>query len=229
MKTIRSIKNSEKHIKLTVVLLLLSLASEITGLVIGIETRIITAGLIILVTLLLFFKLDDIRGYPEKKYLTEFKNNSSIFLDPVEFRQRTAHQIKQAKRYSQEFSIICVGIRGLDSHFHERRTNILKGVEYSLHSILRESDFLTHNSSGMIYACLPMTNDKHDLSTVAEKIIHSLNSYFYIASFKTNIKSNIGISRYPHNATRPEQLIHAAEKAMEESTSMGGNTFNFHS
>ncbi len=228
MKTIRSRKNSEKQIKLTVLLLLVSLASEITGLVLGIETRIITAGLIFLFPLLLFYMFADKRGFPKKKYRPEFKNDFSIFLAPVEFRQRTAHQIKQAKRYSQEFSIICIGIRGLDSHFHERKTNILKGVEYSLNSILRESDFMTHDSSGMIYACLPMTNEKHDLSTVAEKIIHSINSYFYIASFKTNIKSNIGISRYPHNSTEPEKLMRAAEKAMEESVSMGGNTFNFH-
>jgi GGDEF domain-containing protein len=101
-------------------------------------------------------------------------------------------------------------------------------VEYSLNSILRESDFLTHDSSGIIYACLPMTNERHKLTAVAEKIIQSLNSYFYIASYRTNIKSNIGIAIYPHTSAETEKLVHAAEKAMEESVSMGGNTFCFH-
>lgn len=229
----RTISMSEYRNKIETVKLL-QLITGISILILFFETASLIWDLntsTLRIVLLLFlsgfsaYKIAGIKSFFSKndKAAKDFK--PSIFIDFNHFEQRANHLISQAKRYSHEFSIVCIGIDGLELFFKDKKTDALKGIEYSLNTVLRESDFLTNSSSGRIYACLPMTTEKWDLTSVAEKIINSLNNYFYISSFRNNVKSNLGISRYPDSALDFASLVIAAEKAMLESKSKGGNTF----
>lgn len=229
MSEYRHKKNAEKFILYLFAISLILIGLEVAGLIGDIDTYLIRIIILLLVLGMLLYKFAEIKGYlskkPEEKKSTKF----SIFLDTEKFNERVNQLIAQSRRYSQEFSIICIGFDGLDILFPETKINTMKGIEYSLNSILRESDFLTHDPSGNILACLPMTYEKWDLTAVAEKIIYSLSNYFYIASFVSNVKANLGVARYPHSAADLEQLLISSENSMLESKSNGGNTFIIHS
>lgn len=220
-KKIETVKLLQLITSISILILIL----EIACLIWDLNTSIIRIALLAFLSGLTAYTIAEMKGLFNKKKNGSKDLKSSIFIEFDHFEQRANHMISQAKRYSHEFSIVCIGIDGLDLFFKDKKTDALKGIEYSLNSVLRESDFLTNDSSGKIYACLPMTTEKWDLTSVAEKIINSLNNYFYISSFRSNVKSNLGISRYPGSAIDFESLIISSEKAMLESKSKGGNTF----
>jgi len=223
-KKVKTLKLLQLFTMLSVLILLL----EIAGLGWNLDTSVIKIVLLLILIGFPSYLIADLKGFLNKKKAQEdFK--PSIFLEFRHFEQRANHMISQAKRYSHEFSILCIGFDDLELFLKSKKTDALKGIEYALNSVLRESDFLSTDSSGKIYVCLPMTTEKWDITAVAEKIINSLNNYFYISSFRSNIKTNLGISRYPGSALDFESLIISAEKAMLDAKAKGGNTFKIHS
>lgn len=217
-----------KALKAIAVISLTAFILETTDLIMKTDTSILSAILALATFLISAFVVFSLSPRSSRKTKSKKDGRPSIFLPFAHFNQRASHLISQAKRYSNSFSIICIGFDGLDNMPGIRKADAFKGIEYSLDSVLRESDFLTSDQSGKIYACLPMTTEKWDLVSVAEKIINSLNNYFYIASFSANVKSNLGISVYPVTAKDFDSLIISAEKAMTESKSKGGNTYLIH-
>lgn len=227
MSEYRNKKKAEKFILSVTAISITVITLELGGRLWTIDTYLLRLTLLTLATGMLLYRFSELRGFFRKQ---EEKTEArfSIFLDQERFGERIKHLIAQSKRYSHEFSVVCIGFDGLDILFPETGTNIRKGIEYSLNSILRECDFLTHDTSGNILACLPMTTEKWDLTAVSEKIIYSMNSYFYISSLVKNIKTNLGIARYPDSAIAMEELLVISENAMLESRTRGGNTFMIH-
>jgi diguanylate cyclase (GGDEF)-like protein len=75
---------------------------------------------------------------------------------------------------------------------------------------------------------LPELRHSDDATLIAQKLLRSLASEFFVAGEKINITPSLGISIHPDNGDDAGMLIRIADKAMYHAKQAGRNTFRFY-
>jgi diguanylate cyclase (GGDEF)-like protein/PAS domain S-box-containing protein len=141
---------------------------------------------------------------------------------------RLAQELARARRHKKKIAVINFDLdrfkRVNDTLGHGMGDQLLKAVGVRLKTLLRESDTLARMGGDEFMVVLPDIKQEEDVVRVAENILQAVSEPFDLESFKIPITASVGIAFYPGDGKDSEALMKAADLAMYEAKSQGGNT-----
>jgi len=144
-------------------------------------------------------------------HLTSLPNNI-LFYDRVNFA------IANAKRDKTIFAIMYLDLDEFkainDSYGHHNGDKILREMSARMQRCIRASDTLARVGGDEFTLLLPQIKDINEAAIIANKLIESIITPFYINKKKHVLSASIGIAIYPDDGVTRESLIQAADKAM---------------
>ncbi|GAA5317874.1 MAG: hypothetical protein AseanaTS_30820 [Candidatus Pelagadaptatus aseana] len=143
------------------------------------------------------------------------------------------HAIAHAKRSHERVAVLFLDLDKFkvvnDSLGHAAGDELLKSVSGRLSERLREKDTLGRLGGDEFVIILENLNSEKDIITVAKDIIELINRPFPLEEGQeAYIGTSIGISQYPDNASKGEDLIAYADVAMYQAKQNGRNTYSFY-
>lgn len=134
------------------------------------------------------------------------------------FENRLEHGLAQAKRHGFTLAVMFVDLNGFkainDIHGHAVGDALLKLVAERLQENTREDDTLCrYGGDEFLYLLMSIDNDQH-VQHIAEKILTAIQKPCALSVGDVVVKSSIGISIFPKDASSASDLIASADKAM---------------
>ena len=149
------------------------------------------------------------------------------------FQDRLSQNIINSKRNSEKFALLFIDLDQFkkinDTLGHHVGDEVLIETGSRLQSVLREEDTLSRLGGDEFTVIIKNIHSIQDASTVAQKIIDTLQDSIIVASHKLHVTSSIGISIYPDDATTENNLIKYADVAMYKAKDEGRNNYQFYS
>ncbi len=162
--------------------------------------------------------------WPRTIRLTELPNR--LLLD-----DRLAQAITYAERREGCIAVLVLDLDRFkminDSLGHHGGDELLKEVANRLRGTLRKSDTLARTGGDEFVLIADEVNGQADIEILAQRLLACFAKPFHILSVDIHTAPSIGISVYPKDGARPEELVVAADAAMYHSKKVGGNTFSF--
>lgn len=133
------------------------------------------------------------------------------------FHDRLTQALMIAKRTPQPGGVMLLDLDRFkyinDTLGHPVGDLVLKEVAKRLRSVLRESDSVARLGGDEFAVLLPSGDPEHT-RTVAQKILHSLESPIVIEGQPIDVGTSIGIVYYPEHGEEPNSLLRRADIAM---------------
>ncbi len=168
---------------------------------------------------------DQLRSLAHFDQLSELPNRT-LFIDRLE------HALALAKRNSLKLGLIYMDLDRFkavnDTHGHDIGDLLLKEAAKRLLACVRESDTVARMGGDEFTIILTAINDEHDVSHIAEKIIKTINAPFFLAGCECSVGASIGISLFPADGNKPEEMLKNADSAMYSAKKEGKNDFRFY-
>jgi diguanylate cyclase (GGDEF)-like protein len=144
------------------------------------------------------------------------------------FEQRLREEISRAKRYVYNSSVIMMDIDKFkeynDTLGHEFGNIVIKSVAEHIRTSIRKNEDIACRWGGDEFAVILPETRKEDACIMAERIRRSINEYTFVrGDRKVNVTVSIGVAGYPNDGSDEKTVIEAADKAMYQSKSSGGN------
>ncbi len=134
-------------------------------------------------------------------------------------------ELARARRHEKTFSVLFLNIdnfkRYKDQHGHAQGNTLLREFSLALKSCMRDSDLAARYGSEEFVMALPETS-KTSAQKLAESILHRLEQHKFSGPDITTTAS-IGIATYPNDGIDSIDIIRAADEAMYQAKSTGGN------
>ncbi|MEX2489258.1 MAG: EAL domain-containing protein [Pseudomonadales bacterium] len=144
---------------------------------------------------------------------------------------RLSIAINQAKRNKQHIAVMFLDLDRFkwvnDTMGHPTGDRLLQAVSHRLENALRKGDTLARFGGDEFALVLPQVNRRADAATIANKIIHELETPFVIDDHELHVSCSIGIAIYPEAGNTMEALIRSADLAMYAVKDKGKNNFEF--
>ena len=157
--------------------------------------------------------------------LTELPNRT-LFMD------RLANSILQARRSNSRLSVMFMDLDRFkvvnDTLGHDVGDELLKQLSSRLRSCLRDSDTLARLGGDEFILLLPLTNSAEKAQLLADKIIRTVKTPFFIDQHELYVTASVGIAMYPEDGENPDTLIKHADVAMYHTKSQGRDGFNIY-
>ncbi len=138
--------------------------------------------------------------------------NRRLFLD------RLDQQVKHANRDDLPLSVLFMDLDGFkdvnDTFGHDVGDALLREVAERLSECVRDEDTVARHGGDEFTVIIAGAEQRNDVELVAQKIRDAVGLPFQIAERPIHIAASIGIASYPHDATTPTALLHAADRAM---------------
>lgn len=153
----------------------------------------------------------------------------------IMFSDRLGQYLSAAKRHKLHTVVIFLDLDRFkavnDSLGHQSGDELLKEVAKRLLKETRKEDVVSR-LGGDEFAIMLLNEQSHEkaiysVSIIAQKIINSLSSKFYIHRQEVFIGASVGIAIYPEDASSVEKLLKHADIAMYEAKKNGRNNFQF--
>ena len=107
---------------------------------------------------------------------------------------------------------------------HEFGNIVIRSVAEHIRTSIRKNEDIACRWGGDEFAVILPETRKEDASIMAERIRRSINEYILErGDKKINISVSIGVASYPNDGNDEKAVIEAADKAMYQSKSSGGN------
>ncbi|OMH30324.1 bifunctional diguanylate cyclase/phosphodiesterase [Motiliproteus sp. MSK22-1] len=94
---------------------------------------------------------------------------------------------------------------------------------------VRQTDTVARYGGDEFLVILNHLDSPTDAPRVAEKLLSSLGSSFFIEGHELNITASIGMAIFPEDGQDPYELLRNADAAMFAAKDEGGNRYEFHS
>jgi len=134
------------------------------------------------------------------------------------FDDRLAHAIAQAKRAQKKLAVLFIDLDNFkvinDTLGHAYGDMLLAKLATRLEERMRESDTVARLSGDEFAIILRDLAEPQDAIDGANRIIDALAEPFNLGTSKVSLSASIGISIYPDDAIRPEELVRHADTAM---------------
>ncbi len=153
----------------------------------------------------------------------------------VMFSDRLSQYLSAAKRHKLHTVVLFLDLDRFkavnDTLGHQAGDELLKEVAKRLLKQTRKEDVVSR-LGGDEFAIMLLNEQSHEkaifsVSIIAQKIINSLSSKFYIQRQEVFIGASVGIAIFPEDATSVEKLLKHADIAMYEAKKQGRNNFQF--
>lgn len=149
------------------------------------------------------------------------------------FHQRLEESIERSKKEDTEFALFFIDLdefkRINDSLGHEFGDKVLNIISERLKENIRKSDTLARLGGDEFIIIMEKYKSIDDVSLLAEKILTFLAKPIYLDGLTFYISSSIGISLYPKDDVKAENLLKFADAAMYKAKKEGKSTFEFYS
>ncbi len=168
---------------------------------------------------------DRIRHLAHHDILTELPNR-------VLFMERCEHALVHARREQQQLAVLFVDLDRFkqinDSLGHPVGDQLLKQIARKFTQASREEDTIARLGGDEFIVLIEQIDSPKDVSTVARKLLSSIDESFSVAGHELFISASIGISIYPDNGTDVDTLIRNADAAMYRAKEMGRGNYQYY-
>jgi diguanylate cyclase (GGDEF)-like protein/PAS domain S-box-containing protein len=153
--------------------------------------------------------------------------NRSLFID------RVSQAISRNGRSRTSISVMFIDLDRFktinDSLGHNVGDKLLVEVALRLKSIVRAADSVCRLGGDEFAVLLTDLNSKHDIVSVADKIMTLLSGPYVIEGRELVVTPSIGISRCPVDGQNVQELLKKADVAMYKAKRAGKNAYRFYS
>lgn len=148
------------------------------------------------------------------------------------FKDRLEQSIKQVRRSKNVMALLFIDLDNFkhvnDNFGHDAGDELLVAVAKRLKQCVREEDIVARLGGDEFTVILANLHDSKSASSVASKIIATLQVPFPIGKHEFNISGSIGITVAPDDAMDANELMRNADLAMYRAKSMGRNNSQFY-
>jgi len=152
--------------------------------------------------------------------------NRSLFLDRLE------QSLAQAKRHNQKLAILFLDLDRFkiinDTLGHEFGDQVLKTVASRLAGCVRDMDTVARYAGDEYILTLMDVEGAQGAALVAQKLLDALAQPHHLNGTDQIIGASIGISIYPMDGERSEDLINRADQALYLAKENGRNRYEFY-
>lgn len=145
------------------------------------------------------------------------------------FQDRLHCSISAAKRYSQRFAVMSLGIddfHSINDHLgYHGGDELLMAVAKRLQDNFRGSDTIARLGSDEFVAIFQNISDTKNLNMIAQRFIDMFDEPFLIQDEKIYVNVSIGIACYPEDGACDQSLLSTAQQAMRSAKAHGKNHF----
>jgi diguanylate cyclase (GGDEF)-like protein/PAS domain S-box-containing protein len=145
------------------------------------------------------------------------------------FNDRLIHAIAHASRNDKMVGVMMLDLDRFkqinDTLGHPAGDHLLQTVAQRLTDCLREEDTAARLGGDEFVLIFEGINCVDDLAAIAGKIIASLALPVRLEKHEINITTSIGVSVYPLDGSKAEQLIKSADRALYAAKNSGRNNF----
>jgi diguanylate cyclase (GGDEF)-like protein len=138
------------------------------------------------------------------------------------FNDRLEHSLAQAKRHNWSLAVMFIDLDGFkkinDSYGHDAGDSVLKTIAARLTESTRDDDTVSRHGGDEFLYLLTEVKNEQDLTSIAEKLIVSIQTPCDVSiddlTINPSISASIGISIFPKDGSTAEALIKSADQAM---------------
>ena len=149
------------------------------------------------------------------------------------FHDRLSQAIQKAQRNEKQLAIFFIDLDRFkqinDSLGHDIGDKVLQTVSKRLLSVMRQEDTLARLGGDEFTILMEDLSKFDDASILADKILQSLVEPMEIEGNTLYVSSSIGISLYPQDDTRANNLLKFADAAMYRAKDEGRDNYQFYS
>ena len=149
------------------------------------------------------------------------------------FEEKLNEIIQQAEKNTTQFALLFIDLDDFktinDTSGHSTGDVLLKKVGERLGRCIRQNDFVARLGGDEFVIIIQEVADFKVVDIICEKILKVMLQQFHINELDFHISATIGVSKYPHDATKPEQLLSFADQAMYEAKRDGRNRYAYFS
>ncbi len=179
-----------------------------------------------------------VRDITERKRLEETIRHQAFYDILTElpnrrlFAEHLALEMAEATRNNRKLAVMFLDL----DHFkdindrlgHAEGDKLLKNVALRLKSCIRASDRAARIGGDEFNIFVSNITTAEEAAISARKILSSVNKPYLISGHELNISTSIGISIYPDDGQRVDDLMRNADMAMYHAKEKGRNTFRFY-
>lgn len=143
------------------------------------------------------------------------------------FRSTLRREYERAQRHGRPFALLMIDADGLkptnDQHGHAAGDRLLTSIAEVLKTALRGSDNCARYGGDEFIALLPEADASTALDAAERIRLGVGNTSFDINGTRVQCTVSIGVASYPADATRLEDLLSAADRALYRAKNEGRN------
>ena len=140
--------------------------------------------------------------------------------------------VADAKRSGRRLAVLFLDLDRFkeinDTLGHAVGDAVLRHVAGCLNAAVRQGDTVSRHGGDEFVVLLNDITEPADASRVATQMLACMAAFERIGEHELKFGASIGISIYPDDGTRPEQLIHLADAAMYRAKHEGSARYCFH-
>ncbi len=173
----------------------------------------------------------DVKERTKELHYTAHHDSLTNLPNRVLFLDRLRQAVKYSARNKVNIFVLFLDLDRFkevnDTYGHDVGDELLKKVAQRLKDSLREEDTIAR-LGGDEFTIIIRDLNYNDMLEIAKKIIDNMQELFYIGHIKLHTTFSIGISSYPNDGKRAEELLKNADTAMYEAKEAGKNIFRFY-
>lgn len=150
----------------------------------------------------------------------------------VLLEDRIKQAIAESQRSGSKFSVLFFDIDRFklinDSLSHAAGDELLKITSKRLMNHIRESNTIARLGGDEFIVILRDVSKPEQLNSIATTLLNVISQPITIAEHNFVVTSSMGISIYPENGTKMDELIRNADAAMYRAKELGGNQYYFY-
>ncbi len=168
----------------------------------------------------------------EKKinYLAHYDALTGL-VNRARFTEMLGQCVSRLERYGTPFSVFYLDLDRFklinDSSGHLVGDKLLIEVAKRVRAEVRESDIVARLGGDEFAILLPNLSDSSEASSLAQRLVSSIEKPFEIDTETLSIGLSLGIAIAPINGTRPDQLLRNADLALYRAKEEGRGMFRF--
>lgn len=147
------------------------------------------------------------------------------------FRERLEHEVQHAARTHLSLALLFVDLDGFkevnDRMGHAAGDELLQQVAGRIKVRTRVTDTVARLGGDEFTVILSDVTEASHIDLIAAEILDDLRQPFALAAGHAAISASIGISVYPRDGCRPEELVDNSDAAMYAAKSAGRNCYRF--